>query len=46
MTELTEAITEASIEGNAARVQDLGDAYNQAEADLQTVMEEWELLAE
>jgi ATP-binding cassette, subfamily F, member 3 len=46
LTDLTDAITQASTEGNAARVQELGDQYNQAELDLQTAMEEWEVLAE
>jgi ATP-binding cassette subfamily F protein 3 len=43
---LTEAITQASTEGDAARIQALGEEYNQAEADLQAAMAEWELLAE
>ena len=46
LTDLTDAITQASTEGNAARVQELGDDYNQTEQDLQTAMEEWEVLAE
>jgi ATP-binding cassette, subfamily F, member 3 len=46
VAELTEAITQASTEGDAARVQDLGEQYNQAEQDLAAAMEEWEILAE
>jgi ATP-binding cassette subfamily F protein 3 len=46
MSELTAAITQASSEGNAARVHDLGAAYNQAEADLQVAMSAWEALME
>jgi ATP-binding cassette, subfamily F, member 3 len=46
LSELTNAITQASIDGNAARVHDLGDEYNQAESDLQNAMAEWEMLLE
>ncbi|MEO8606272.1 MAG: ribosomal protection-like ABC-F family protein [Chloroflexota bacterium] len=46
LTDLTDALTQASTEGNAARVQELGDDYNQTEQDLQTAMDEWEVLAE
>ncbi|GIL14825.1 MAG: ABC transporter [Chloroflexota bacterium] len=43
---LTEAITRASTEGDAARVSDLGGQYTQAEADLRAAMDEWSALAE
>jgi ATP-binding cassette subfamily F protein 3 len=46
VADLTEAITQASAEGNAARVRDLGEAYAQAEADLHAALAEWESLME
>ncbi len=46
LSELTNAITQASVMGNAARVHELGDQYNKAEADLQSAMAEWETLLE
>ncbi len=46
VADLTEAITQASAEGDAARVRELGEAYTQAEADLQAALAEWEGLME
>jgi ATP-binding cassette subfamily F protein 3 len=46
IADLHEAITQASTAGDAARIQSLGAAYNQAEADLEAAMGEWELLME
>jgi hypothetical protein len=43
---LTAAIGEASAEGDAQRVRDLGEEYAQAESDLQATMAEWEMLVE
>ncbi|MBI5668640.1 MAG: ABC-F family ATP-binding cassette domain-containing protein [Chloroflexi bacterium] len=43
---LTDDITRASADGNAARVSDLGAQYTQAEADLHAAMDEWGQLAE
>jgi hypothetical protein len=43
---LTDAITQASAQGDAARVRDLGAAYAQAEADLQAAIGEWETLVQ
>ncbi len=45
LEDLTEQIANASAAGNAAEVQSLGEAFTQAEADLEAAMEEWELLA-
>ncbi len=42
--EITSAIEDASSNGDAGRVRKLGEAYTQAEADLQSAMEEWERL--
>jgi ATP-binding cassette, subfamily F, member 3 len=46
LSDLTDAITQASMEGDAARVHELGEEYNQAEADLRNAMGEWEMLME
>ncbi|MBZ0282563.1 MAG: ABC-F family ATP-binding cassette domain-containing protein [Anaerolineae bacterium] len=46
MNELTQGIERASTAGDAARVHELGEQYNQAEADLQAAMSEWEGLME
>jgi ATP-binding cassette subfamily F protein 3 len=46
IADLHEAITQASTAGDAARIQSLGAEYNQAEADLEAAMGEWELLME
>jgi ATP-binding cassette subfamily F protein 3 len=46
VADLTDAITQASANGDAARVRELGEAYTEAEADLQTALAEWETLAE
>ena len=46
LDELTAAIGEASAAGDADKVRELGAAYTQAEADLETIISEWELLAE
>jgi ATP-binding cassette subfamily F protein 3 len=43
---LTDAIAQASAAGDAARINTLGAAYTQAEADLHAALEEWETLAE
>ena len=43
---LTTSLEVESASGNAAKVQELGEAYNQAEADLEAAMSEWELLVE
>ncbi len=43
---LTDDISRASAEGNAARVSDLGAVYTQTEADLHAAMDEWGQLAE
>ncbi len=43
---LTATLASESANGNAAKVQELGEAYNQAEADLEAAMSEWELLLE
>lgn len=43
---LIAAIGEASADGDAQRVRDLGEEYAQAEADLQATMAEWEILVE
>jgi ATP-binding cassette, subfamily F, member 3 len=41
---LTSEIEQASAQGNAAKVRELGEAYTQAEADLEKAMENWEVL--
>ncbi|MEZ4668253.1 MAG: ABC-F family ATP-binding cassette domain-containing protein [Anaerolineae bacterium] len=46
LTELTTAIEQASAQGNAARVRELGEQYTQAEQNLEAAMEAWELLVE
>jgi len=46
LADLTDAITQASSDGDAARVHDLGEQYTQAELDLEAAMAEWEVLAE
>ncbi|MBZ0278135.1 MAG: hypothetical protein K8I60_18460, partial [Anaerolineae bacterium] len=46
LADLTNAIAQASTTGDAARINALGAAYTQAEADLHAAMEEWETLAE
>ncbi len=46
MHEITAGIEQASTAGDAARVQQLGEQYTQAEADLQAAMSEWETLME
>jgi ATP-binding cassette subfamily F protein 3 len=46
IADLHDAITQASTAGDAARIQSLGAEYNQAEADLEAAMGEWELLME
>ena len=46
VADLTDAISRASANGNAARVRELGAAYAQAEADLQAALTEWERLVE
>jgi ATP-binding cassette subfamily F protein 3 len=46
LDEITSAIAEASAAGDADQIRELGEAYNQTQADLHTVMEEWEILAE
>jgi len=42
VADLTNAINQASAEGNASRVRELGEAYAQAESDLQAALAEWE----
>jgi ATP-binding cassette subfamily F protein 3 len=46
LADLTDAINQVSSEGNAARVRELGEAYAQAETDLQAALAEWEGLVE
>jgi len=46
LEELNTEIAEASAAGDAAKVSDLGAEYTQTEHDLETIMEEWEILAE
>ena len=46
LEDLQTAIGEASSSGDAKKVSDLGAEYTQTEAELEAVMEEWELLAE
>jgi ATP-binding cassette, subfamily F, member 3 len=46
LADLTAAIEQASREGNAARVRELGEQYTQAEQDLEAAMEAWGTLAE
>jgi ATPase subunit of ABC transporter with duplicated ATPase domains len=41
---LTQAIAEASMSGDAGRVHELGEDYNRTEAELQSIMEQWEIL--
>ena len=43
---LTADIETASASGDAGRVRQLGEAYTQTEADLQSALEEWERLVE
>ena len=43
---LHEAIGEASSTGDADKVRELGEQYTQTENDLESVMAEWEILAE
>jgi ATP-binding cassette subfamily F protein 3 len=42
---LTADLERASLDGDAERVRDLGEAYAQAETDLAAAMDEWERLA-
>ncbi len=46
LEQIITAIEESSTAGDAKKVSELGAAYTQTEADLQTVMAEWELLVE
>ncbi len=46
LADLTDAIAAASTSGDTARINALGAAYTQAEADLHAALEEWEDLAE
>ncbi len=46
VADLADAITQASAEGDAARVRELGDAYTQTEAKLQAALAVWEGLVE
>ncbi|PJF22575.1 MAG: ABC transporter ATP-binding protein [Phototrophicales bacterium] len=46
LAELTDAIATASAAGDAEKVRQLGEIYTQTQADLQTMMAEWEILAE
>ncbi|MEL6271185.1 MAG: ABC-F family ATP-binding cassette domain-containing protein [Chloroflexota bacterium] len=46
LEQITVDLEAASAAGNAARVHTLGEAYTQAEADLEAAMDEWALLAE
>lgn len=46
LDDLTNAIAAASAAGDANQVRELGETYTQTQADLHTVMEEWEMLAE
>jgi ATP-binding cassette subfamily F protein 3 len=41
---LTQAIAEASMSGDAGKVHELGEDYNLTEAELQSIMEQWEIL--
>ncbi len=45
LEDLTAAIGDASADGNAQQVHDLGVEYSQTEADLEAMMVEWEQLA-
>jgi chromosome segregation ATPase len=42
---LTQAIAEASLSGDAEKVHELGEDYNRTAAELQSIMEQWEILA-
>jgi ATP-binding cassette subfamily F protein 3 len=46
LQDLSNALTQASIEGNAARVQALGEQYTQTEQALEAAMQEWAVLVE
>jgi len=46
LQDLTNTIAEVSSSGDADKVAKLGEAYSQAESDLEAAMSEWELLAE
>jgi ATP-binding cassette subfamily F protein 3 len=46
LTQLTDALNEASASGDGDKVRDLSASYTQAEADLAAAMSEWELLVE
>ena len=46
MDDLTAAIEAASTQGDAEQIRELGEQYAQTEADLQSVMAEWEKFAE